>query len=247
MYVVTDPDEPYDDQSYMEKITYPRLVNLEKNKDVLKPFDLKSLDKLSRRHPYYETMFIIYKYYIHLTIPDVNNYGDDDAVGGVDEENMFYFKKLDRFYRYGFCFNDYDIFPGNIIGVRLNYCDDPSLNIVIKNSYNLKTLMVNLNDCDRGELKLSEVEKWKRKVIVSQRHKKKKIILLDPKIYQSFITFYIFSNLEDQWIKNKFDHDISYDEICNTTNQKITYYNYGMIKEYEDKIFEKYPKYFNDS
>ena len=67
-----------------------------------------------------------------------------------------------------------------------------------------KVKSVKLDDIDTGEKTLSEIEKWKRKVINEQQNKKTKLRLLDPSIYRSFITFFIihskyFPDVKPAW------------------------------------------------
>ena len=137
----------------------------------LKPFDLKSINNLERNHPFQKNMFLIYKYY-----PNYQTGGDDED--GVDYyptglendvvKDVNYFELLDRFYRYGITFEDDQIYPENVLCVESYYHKDKPFYYIIPNTYDLKTRMfndvkkINLNDCDTGEIVLSEVEKWKK-------------------------------------------------------------------------------------
>ena len=47
---------------------------------------------------------------------------------------------------------------------------------------------------DNGEITLSEIEKWKRKVVNQQTDRKTKLRLLHPNVYHSLITFVVFYN-----------------------------------------------------
>ena len=51
---------------------------------------------------------------------------------------------------------------------------------------------IDLDDVDKGPINISEVEKWKRKVINQMKDRKKRLNLLDPNIYHSLITFVSF-------------------------------------------------------
>ena len=80
--------------------------------------------------------------------------------------------------------------------------ETPILRYIIRNRYDLKTLIfndvkkINLNDLDKGPMTLSEIEKWKRKVINQQTDRRSKLRLLDPNVYHSLITFVVFLNLK---------------------------------------------------
>lgn len=215
------------------------LDNFIPSKWELKPFDLKLINNLSNNHPFQKTMFITYKYY-----PNYQTGGDDeDGVDyyGTDLENdvvedVNYFKILDNFYRYGITFQKkYEIYPENVLCEKSDYEKGKLSHYVIGNGYDLKTLLfnnvkkINLNDCDTGEINLSEIEKWKRKVINEQRNKKTKLRLLNPTIYRSLITFYIFSNFKER-PNNQFNYDISYKGI-DKIFRKIKNYKYEYIKK----------------
>ena len=201
----------------------------------LEPFDLKLINNLSRNHPFQKTMFITYKYY-----PNYQTGGDGEDVvdyypTGLENDvvkDVNYFELLDRFYRYGITFEDDEIYPENVLCVESCYDKDEPFNYIIRNTYDLKTRIfndlkkINLNDCDTGEIVLSEVEKWKRKVINEQQNKKTKLRLLNPTIYRSLITFYIFSNFKER-PNNQFNnyYDISYEGI-DKNFRKIKNYKY---------------------
>ena len=223
------------------------LDNFIPSKWELEPFDLKLINNLSRNHPFQKTMFITYKYY-----PNYQMGGDDeDGVDyyGTGLENdvvkaVNYFKLLNDFYRYGITFQkEYEIYPENVLCVKSCYDEDEPFHYIIDNNYDLKTSIfndvkkINLNDCDTGEINLSEIEKWKRKVINEQQNKKNKLRLLNPTIYRSLITFYIFSNFKER-PNNQFNYDISYEGI-DKNFRKIKNYKYEHIKNYEDKISKK--------
>ena len=93
---------------------------------------------------------------------------------------------------------------------------------------------------DNGEITLSEIEKWKRKVVNEETDRKIRLRLLDPNIYHSLITFIVFSNFKGR-PDNKIDYDLSWDGISGVhrkiNNYKNKYTNY--IKIYQDKIYNK--------
>ena len=222
------------------------LDNFIPSKWELEPFDLKLINNLSKNHPFQKTMFITYKYY-----PNYQMGGDDeDGVDyyGTGLENdvvkaVNYFKLLNDFYRYGITFQkEYEIYPENVLCVKSCYDEDEPFHYIIDNNYDLKTSIfndvkkINLNNCDTGEINLSEIEKWKRKVINEQQNKKTKLRLLNPTIYRRLITFYIFFNFKDDQTISLIM--ISYKGI-DKIFRKIKNYKYEHIKNYEDKISKK--------
>ena len=71
----------------------------------------------------------------------------------------------------------------------------------------------NLDEIDNGEIELSEIEKWKRKIITEKKSLKDKLVLLNPHNYDNFPFFYKLSqedNLEkyhyqiDKYINNRY-------------------------------------------
>lgn len=214
----------------------------------LKPFDLKLISNLEINHPFQKIMLIIYNYY--------QNYqtGGDDEDGVENDwivelnndvlKDVDYFKILDNFYRDGIGFDNENIFPGNILCVTDSHLDnetEPSLHI-IEHYYDSETLIkydvktINISDCDTGETTLSEIKKWKRKVINEEQNKKTKIRLLNPTIYHSIITFYIFSNFKSR-SNNQFNYYIS--DGINKVSKKLNTNKYRHIKKYESKISNK--------
>ena len=130
----------------------------------LKPYDLKMINDLARNHPYQKIMFIVIKYYM--------SYRDeypDDVLDAID-----YFKLLDRYYRYGITFDQYDLYPEDVLYLKEDFDETPPFRYLIDNRYNFKQLLFNdvkrirLNDLENGEITLSEIEKWKRKVVNQQ-------------------------------------------------------------------------------
>ena len=152
-------------------------------------------------------MFITCEYY-----PNYKTGGDDEDgidYNGAGWENdvvkdVDYLKILDSFYSYGITFEYDEIYPGNVSRVKSSSNKNDPFCYIIRNYYDLKTRIyngvktINLSDCDSGELTLSEIEKWKRKVINEQQNKKTKLRLLNPTIYRSLITslFFLTLNLD---------------------------------------------------
>ena len=201
----------------------------------LKPYDLKMINDLARNHPYQKTMFLVYKYYCSY----------DDEVEGDRLNEIDYFKLLDRYYRYGITFDKCDLYPENVLCVKEDFNETPPFRYLVGNNYNLKQLLFNdvkkiiLNDLDKGEITLSEIEKWKRKVINQQTDRKTRLRLLDPNIYHSLITFIVFSNFKER-PHNKVDYDLSRDGFSGVDRKLNNYKNkYNYTKIYEDKIYNK--------
>ena len=201
----------------------------------LKPYDLKMINDLARNHPYQKTMFLVYKYYCSY----------DDEVEGDRLNEIDYFKLLDRYYRYGITFDKCDLYPENVLCVKEDFNETPPFRYLVGNNYNLKRLLFNdvkkniLNDLDKGEITLSEIEKWKRKVINQQTDRKTRLRLLDPNIYHSLITFIVFSNFKER-PHNKVDYDLSRDGFSGVDRKLNNYKNkYNYTKIYEDKIYNK--------
>ena len=138
----------------------------------IKPFDLKKINNISRNHPYQQTMFLVYKYYCSYV---------DDFPGDILNE-VDCFELLDYYYRYGITFQKkYELYPENVLYVKEDFDVTPPFRYIIGNNYNLKQLLYNdvkkiqLNDLDNGEITLSEIETWKRKVVNQQTDRKTKL------------------------------------------------------------------------
>ena len=205
----------------------------------LEPF--KSIKLLFRNLPYKKLMFVTYKYYDNYQtdddhIVDVTEGYNDDVVKHIE-----YFKTLDNFYRYGVTFEENDIYPENILCVD----ETDSDYYIIRNRYDKYELYGNevktikLSDYDIGEITLSEIEKWKRKVLVinEEQNMKTKVRLLNPTIYRSLITFYIFSNFKSR-PNNEFNFDVSYHEF-RKINRIIKNYRYKDAKNMKIELVEK--------
>lgn len=117
----------------------------------------------------------------------------------------------------GVDFEDDNIFP-ELLYVYEDFDETPPFRHIIRNRYILRQLLyndvkkINLDDLDKGPITLSEIEKWKRKVVNQQTDKKKKLQFLDPNISHSLITSVVFSKFEGR-PNNKIDYDLSWDGI----------------------------------
>ena len=217
----------------------------------LKPFDLKMKNDLARNYPYQRIMFLVYKYY--------GSY-EDEIEGDILFE-IDYFKLLDRYYRYGITFDYYDLYPEEFFGLGIPFSnklfvyEDFKRKIpfryILENKFSLKQLLfndvkvINLDDVDNGPISLSELEKWKRKVVNQQTDRKTKLRLLDPNIYNSLITFIVFSNFKGR-PHNKIDYDLSWEGIGGGNRKLNNYKNkYNYAKIYEDKIYNKIRRFLN--
>ena len=181
-------------------------------------FNPKLLNTLKLNHPYYKiARYYFDHYYFYLEDYDANIEERDVVKEGG------YFEILDNFYRCGYTFSDDLILPKNIV----------ELKFIIELINNQSCYFyINLDECDTGELTLSAIEKWKRKVIHEEKDKKTKLALLKPKIYNSLITFYIFSNF-----KNRPSLPILFeDSFFPNFSSKWTYQD---KKSYEDKYYMK--------
>ena len=118
-----------------------------------------------------------------------------DDIRLLDSEGNF--KMVD--YIFGVKFeNDY-ILP-ELLYIKEDFNSSYRHKYLIPNFYNLKQVIyndvkkINLDDLDKGPITLSEVEKWKRKVINQQTDRKTRLWLLSPNVYHSLITFVVFHN-----------------------------------------------------
>ena len=98
--------------------------------------------------------------------------------------------------------------------------------------------IINLDEIDNGLIELSEIEKWKRKIVIEKKSLKDKIVLLHPYNYDNFSIFYELSQKNNlKKYHYKIDKYINENEI-----KKVRKINYKAKKICEDKIFEKYKK-----
>ena len=118
-----------------------------------------------------------------------------DDIRLLDSEGNF--KMVD--YIFGVKFENDNILP-ELLYIKEDFNSSYRHKYLIPNFYNLKQLIyndvkkINLDDLDKGPITLSEVEKWKRKVINQQTNRKTRLWLLSPNVYHSLITFVVFYN-----------------------------------------------------
>ena len=118
-----------------------------------------------------------------------------DDIRLLDSEGNF--KMVD--YIFGVKFEN-DIILPELLYIKEDFNSSYRHKYLIPNFYNLKQLIyndvkkINLDDLDKGPITLSEVEKWKRKVINQQTDRKTRLWLLSPNVYHSLITFVVFYN-----------------------------------------------------
>ena len=181
----------------------------------LEPFDPKLIKKIQPNHPYKNLLWIFYKYNLSY-----NNWNENDA--NPDEEGYndnvidFYFNMLDDFNRYGITFQpEYNLFPGNKLGVLEEKYYGKSSYSFVNNRYNKKLLLFNkvktidLNELDRGEVPISEEEKQKRNLVKKQTNKKLQVVLMDPDIYYSIdLMKHVIENA--LWYIKTFNHRMTW-------------------------------------
>ena len=118
-----------------------------------------------------------------------------DDIRLLDSEGNF--KMVD--YIFGVKFENDNILP-ELLYIKEDFNSSYRHKYLIPNFYNLKQVIyndvkkINLDDLDKGPITLSEVEKWKRKVINQQTDRKTRLWLLSPNVYHSLITFVVFYN-----------------------------------------------------
>ena len=118
-----------------------------------------------------------------------------DDIRLLDSEGNF--KMVD--YIFGVKFENDNILP-ELLYIKEDFNSSYRHKYLIPNVYNLKQIIyndvkkINLDDLDKGPITLSEVEKWKRKVINQQTDRKTRLWLLSPNVYHSLITFVVFYN-----------------------------------------------------
>ena len=146
-------------------------------------------------------MGIIYKYY-HKMNDGSYLYENPDEVDLVNF--LKYFEMLDNFNRYGIGFNPDDMLRrGNELHIKSFYDvvfnnnedDKDKYYVIDRNWWSLEVLLFNdvkvikLDDIDTGEKELTEIEKWKRRVVNRQKSVKNKLTLINPDIYNNFLLF----------------------------------------------------------
>ena len=147
---------------------------------ILENFDLKKLDKMEYPHPF--------NYLINTINLDIEDYfGEDlDEFDNPIDNNNYenksidvlgddYFKILDNYYRYGIVFNSKNVQQRNKLLVKycnLGYYKVSELKYI--NYYPKGLEIINLDEIDNGEIELSEIEKWKRKIIIEKKSLLKK-------------------------------------------------------------------------
>ena len=191
-------------------------------------------------------MFWVYKYYdshVDGTVGDIlyeidyfnlldryYRYGItfEDRVLYPQKRKLYEKENFDEFVS-GINFEDDNIYP-ELLYVKEKFDETPPFRYILRNRYDLKQLLyndvkrINLNDLDKGPITLSEVEKWKRKVVNQQTDRKTKLRLLDPNIYHSLITFVVFFKFEER-PHNKIDYDLSWDGISGVDRKLNNYKN----------------------
>ena len=98
---------------------------------------------------------------------DNNNYENKS----IDVSGDDYFKILDNYYRYGIVFNSKVVHQGNKLLIKdflSRYYEVSELKRI--NHYPQGLEIINLDEIDNGGIELSEIEKWKRKIIIEKNH-----------------------------------------------------------------------------
>ena len=228
-----------------------KLRNFKPKKWELEPFDLKEINSLENVHPFYFIMIIIYKYYQEKGIFIIGGAGppEEDVLTGMN-----YFKMLDNYYRYGIGFTK-DMICRNVLFIKKDNKED-SYYILEHDRFDVKCLIfnkvkvLNIDDIDTGEKKLTKIEKWKRRVVNRQKYLKNKLTLINPDIYNNLSLFYKLSKSDKEIQKYhhifSFYHSFKGMEVLSKKDFKNNYINrYKDIKIYEDKLNKKFSKYLN--
>ena len=249
---------------YLNEINDIEFFRLEKIE--IKPFDLKDINQLPSTHPYQKLIgHMVLCDPDELYDRERNNHFYDFDIISGDLDFKEYFKWLDNYYRYGIVFNEeYEVFPGNILYVASNYPNDcvwesllasglsekidgPFYHYIINRFDHANDIIIQtenirkikLDDLDGGEKTLSEIERWKRKIVYKQTGAKLST-LLHPNNYHSFINFYQLSKMDkipdDKYLK---------EDILKYRNQKFDKIDYDILKEYEDNLYKKVGKYLD--
>ena len=163
---------------------------------ILENFDVKKIDKIRFSHPFEclrgEISFTV------LYFPIQYNYENKS----IDVSGDDYFKILDNYYRYEIVFNSKDVHQGNKLLIKCFNSSYYVADLEYINHYPKGLEIINLDEIDNGEIELSEIEKWKRKIIIEKKSLKDKLVLLDPYNYDNFCIFYKLSrkdNLEEYY------------------------------------------------
>ena len=230
----------------------------------LEPFDLKKINMLKKVHPFYFIMDKIFGYWFDQGIYIIE---EDDCEAEEFFCNKKYFKMLDNFYRYGIGFSEKLIHKNKLLikEFEKNKCSFVSIYDYKYSSFGFPEV-ININedkyivilypkvlcidDIDSGEKELTEIEKWKRRVVCRQKLLKNKLTLVNPYICNNFLLFYSLSKSPEK-IK-KYHHLIRYYstlEGIRFLGDKIFkndhFFRYKDIKIYEDKLYKKFSKYLN--
>ena len=225
----------------MSLLTNEERKNFKTTNLELEPFDLTKLDKIERVHPFHQLMFEIYKYSPYMEdghlIDQKEEYGKDLIWG------FKYFEMLDNFYRYGIGFDTrHALQTGNKLFIVTYYDKDGNEDkyfIYGKNfcipDYKLKGLkVINLSDIDNGKKELSEIEKWKRKVIMRKQSLKNRLSLIYPGVYK----FFLFKKIIDSKRIDHYliDYYLSYDGIEDLLEKKLKN-NYNELRKEDDYYY----------
>ena len=148
---------------------------------ILENFDVKKLDNVIYPHPFYYLINTIYLYnedyfgedFDEFYNPIDNNNYENKSIDVLGDD---YFKILDNYYRYGIVFNSKDVQQGNKLLIKDScsgyflpgYYEVSELKRINHSQKGLE--IVNLDEIDNGEIELSEIEKWKRKIITEKNH-----------------------------------------------------------------------------
>ena len=143
---------------------------------ILENFDVKKLDKMKHPHSF--------NYLINtISLNTYNYFGEDfdEFYNPIDNNNYEnksidvlgddYFKILDNYYRYGIVFNSKVVQQGNKLLIKdfppgyYEVSDFKKINL-----YPQGLEIINLDDIDNGGIELTEIEKWKRKIIIEKNH-----------------------------------------------------------------------------
>ena len=138
---------------------------------ILENFDVKKLDKMKYPHPfnYLINRFSLNSYdyfggdFDEFDNPIDNNNYENKSIDVLGDD---YFKILDNYYRYGIVFNSKVVHEGNKLLIKdflSRYYEVSELKNI--NRYPRGLEIINLDEIDNGGIELSEIEKWKRKII----------------------------------------------------------------------------------